>query len=416
MKFQSEFLSVIAARGYLHQSADAKALDQLMSSNKITAYIGFDCTAKSLHIGGLIQIMLLRYLQKTGHKVIVLLGGATTKVGDPSGREKTRSMLSEQDIMENKEGILRVIRKFLPESGDINVVDNAEWLCSYKYLDFLVDVGSKFSINVMLGLDSVQSRLKRDQQLSFLEFNYVLLQSYDFVELHKRYGCVLQIGGSDQWGNIVSGIELGRRMGCQQLYGITTPLLLTSSGAKMGKTATGAVWLDESMYDPYSYWQYFRNIPDQEVGKWLRYFTELPLKEIERLESLEGESINEAKKILATEATKICHGMEKACNARERAEKVFEQRAEEGLTSVTIRADLFSNTGGVPVAKLLHYTGLESSVGAGKRLIKGGGCAVNGKAVQNVDDVLHCEDFRNNGGYITIFCGKKRRLKVVLEE
>lgn len=399
----------------MHQSTDLVALDKLMSSQKITAYIGFDCTAKSLHIGGLIQIMLLRYLQKTGHKVIVLLGGATTKVGDPSGREKTRSMLSEQDIEANKEGILKVIRKFLPEGGDVRVVDNSEWLCSYRYLDFLVDVGSKFSVNVMLGLDSVQSRLNRDQQLSFLEFNYVLLQSYDFVELQRRYGCVLQIGGSDQWGNIVSGIELGRKMGCPQLYGITTPLLLTSSGAKMGKTADGAIWLDENLCDPYAYWQYFRNVPDQEVGKWLRYFTELPLEEIKSLESLAGESINEAKKILATEATGICHGVEKAQWVCERARKVFEQGAEEGLSSVTIGVDLFGNSGGILVAKLLHLTGLEPSIGAGKRLIKGGGCVVNGRVVQNVDDVLHAEDFRSNGGHITIFCGKKRRLKVVLE-
>ncbi|CAN7940058.1 unnamed protein product, partial [Ixodes pacificus] len=273
----------------------------------ITAYVGFDCTAKSLHIGSMMQIMVLRYLQKFGHRVIVLLGGATTRIGDPSGKDSSRTMLSEYEIQANKCGIAGVLEKLLPDKKLVHFVDNAEWLDKLDYIEFLREVGSKFSVNVMLGLDSVRSRLSRDQNLSFLEFNYVLLQSYDFVELHRKYGCVLQIGGSDQWGNIVSGVELGKRLGLPRLFGLTTHLLLTSSGEKMGKTAGGAVWLDETMYSPSDYWQYLRNVPDKDVGRFLRIFTELPLDEVQKLESLQGKEISEAKKILATEATKICH-------------------------------------------------------------------------------------------------------------
>ncbi|CEG20602.1 tyrosine--tRNA ligase [Anaplasma phagocytophilum] len=412
MEFNSEFLATLCARGYLHQLTDATALDSIMSSGAVTAYIGFDCTANSLHIGSLMQIMLLRYLQRFGHKPIVLLGGATTKVGDPSGKEKTRAMLSEDNISANKEGILRVIKKFLSE--DVVVVDNAEWLDNYGYLDFLREIGSKFSVNVMLGLESVKSRLSRDQQLSFLEFSYVLLQSYDFVELHKRYGCILQIGGSDQWGNIVSGIDLARKMGCPQLYGVTTPLLLNSSGAKMGKTADGAIWLDETLYSPYNYWQYFRNVPDQDVGRLLRLFTELPLSEIERLEALKGEELNEAKKILATAVTSICHGAEVALQVENQALKVFEHNDHDELRSITFSRKTLGQ--GIPISKLLHMWGLEESISAGRRLIRGGGCKINGDVVLDEEKLLNCGDFDDNGGYVAVFCGKKRRLKVVLED
>ncbi|MFV9838782.1 MAG: tyrosine--tRNA ligase [Aaplasma endosymbiont of Hyalomma asiaticum] len=410
--FESEFLATLAARGYLQQLTDAKALDDAMSSGEVVAYIGFDCTAVSLHIGSLMQMMVLRYLQKAGHKPIVLLGGATTKIGDPSGREKSRTILSEDKVVSNTEGILRAIRKFLPEESGVLVVNNAEWLDGYRYLDFLRDVGSKFSVNVMLGLESVKSRLSRDQQLSFLEFNYVLLQSYDFVELYKRHGCILQIGGSDQWGNIVSGIDLARRMGCPQLYGITTPLLLNSSGAKMGKTADGAVWLDETLYSPYEYWQYFRNVSDQDVGRFLRLFTELPIDEIKRLEVLRGEELNEAKKVLATEATSLCHGISAALQSARQAQKVFEHGDDSELRSIELSRKYVVK--GMTVARLLSALGVESSVSAGRRLIRGKGCRVNGEIVDDEYKELRCEDFDSNGGYVTVFCGKKRRFKVIL--
>ncbi|MDB1135504.1 tyrosine--tRNA ligase [Candidatus Anaplasma sp. TIGMIC] len=412
-EFKSEFLQTLNIRGYLHQLTDASMLDSIMRNGPVTAYIGFDCTARSLHIGSLIQIMVLRYLQRFGHKPIVLLGGATTKVGDPSGKEKARAMLTSEDIAENKTGILRVIKKFLSSQGDIQVVDNSEWLESYGYLDFLREVGSKFSVNVMLGLESVKSRLSRDQQLSFLEFNYVLLQSYDFVELHKRYGCILQIGGSDQWGNIVSGIDLARKMGCKQLYGLTTPLLLNSAGAKMGKTADGAIWLDSDLYSAYDYWQYFRNVPDKEVATLLRLFTELPISEVELLTSRPGECINEAKKILATEATRICHGSIAAQQAELQAKSVFEHGDDDELQRVSVQRDLL--TDGVTFAKLLHMAGLEESISAGRRLIAGGGCKVNGVTMQDEKATVDAADFDKNGGYITVFCGKKRRAKIVLE-
>lgn len=413
-EFRSEFLATLSARGYLQHLTDAKALDDIMCSGKVTAYIGFDCTAASLHVGSLVQIMLLRYLQKTGHKPVVLLGGATTRIGDPSGREKARTILSEDKIASNAEGILRAIKKFLPEGDSVLVVDNAEWLNRYSYLDFLKEVGSKFSVNVMLGLESVKSRLSRDQQLSFLEFNYVLLQSYDFVELNRKYGCILQIGGSDQWGNIVSGIDLARKMGCPQLYGVTTPLLLNSSGAKMGKTADGAVWLDETLYSPYEYWQYFRNVSDQDVGRFLRLFTELPIDEIRRLEMLKGEELNAAKKILATEATSLCHGVSAALQSAKQAQKIFEHGDDSGLQSIELSREQVQD--GISVARLLWISGVESSVSAGRRLIKGGGCRVNSVVVSDENKELRFEDFDSNGGYATVFCGKKRRFKVILRD
>ncbi|MCU7612369.1 tyrosine--tRNA ligase [Anaplasma capra] len=413
MGFKSEFLNTLQVRGYLRQCTDALALDELMKSQSITAYIGFDCTAKSLHIGSLMQIMVMRYLQKYGHRVAVLLGSGTTKIGDPSGKDKTRTMLSEEEIATNKAGILGTISKFLCQDNSVIVADNAEWLSEMRYLEFLREIGSKFSVNAMLGLDSVRSRLDRDQNLSFLEFNYVLLQSYDFIELHRRHRCVLQIGGADQWGNIVNGIDLGRKLGLPQLYGLTTHLLLTSTGEKMGKTADGAVWLDASMFDPSSYWQYFRNVPDTEVGLLLRLFTELPMSRIVELEHLRGEEINEAKKILATEATGICHGRDAALVAANSAMEVFEREDDGGLARFPLSRQFLNQ--GISIAKLLQLAGLEESISAGKRLIKGRGCKINGVTIEDADRTLTHEDFECNGGYITVFCGKKRRLKVVVE-
>ncbi|MGN7678589.1 MAG: tyrosine--tRNA ligase [Anaplasma sp.] len=412
MEFKSEFLTVLQERGYLHQCTDASGLDNLMAIGPITAYIGFDCTARSLHIGSLMQIMVMRYLQKFGHRVVVLLGGGTTKIGDPSGRDKARTMLSEESIAANKTGIISTISKFLHPSENVLIVDNDEWLREVRYLEFLREIGSKFSINAMLTLDSVKGRLDREQSMSFLEFNYVLLQSYDFVELYRRYGCVLQIGGSDQWGNIVNGTELGRKCGTAQLYGLTTPLLLTSTGEKMGKTADGAVWLDATMFDPESYWQYFRNVPDTEVGQLLRLLTELPLDDVQRLESLKGEEMNEAKKILATEATSICHGEEIAHAAARSALQVFERHDDAGLPDFSLSRQHVDQ--GVSVAKLLQLSGLEDSISAGRRLIKGRGCKINGAIIEDADRMLSHADFVDNGGYITVFCGKKRRIKVTL--
>ena len=317
-------------------------LDHMAKSGELIAYIGFDCTAPSLHAGSLVQIMLLRWLQKTGGKPIALMGGGTTRVGDPSGKDASRQLLPLETIAANQDGIKRVFSRFLSFGDgkhDAIMQDNADWLASLNYIDFLRDAGRHFSVNRMLSMDSVKLRLERDQELSFLEFNYMCLQAYDFVELSKRHGCVLQMGGSDQWGNIVTGIDLGRRMGTRQLYGLTSPLLTTASGAKMGKTAQGAIWLDESLLPVFEYWQYWRNCEDRDTGRFLKLFTELPLDEIARLEALGGAEINEAKKILATEATAMVHGREAAQQAAETAQKTFEEDAiAENLPSVEIGA------------------------------------------------------------------------------
>src|ERR1700688_1703488 len=320
---KSDFLCALADRGYIHQQTDAAGLDQRALSGIITAYIGFDATADSLHVGSLVQIMLLRRLQQTGHRPIVLMGGGTTKVGDPSGRDETRQLLTDQQINANIAGIREIFGHFLrfddSPSGAV-MVNNDEWLSSQQYIPFLRDIGRHFSINRMLTMDSVKLRLEREQPLTFLEFNYMILQGYDFVELHQRYDCILQMGGSDQWGNILQGVELGRRVREQELFGLTSPLITTSSGAKMGKTASGAVWLSDKRLSAYDYWQVWRNTDDGDVGRFLRMFTEIPLAEIRRLEQLEGADINEAKKILATEATRLCHGDAAAREATDTAE------------------------------------------------------------------------------------------------
>src|SRR5271165_6116488 len=325
--YKSDFLNVLATRGFIHQISEPEAFDALARSSTITGYIGFDCTAPSLHVGSLLPIMLLYWLQQTGHRPIALMGGGTTRVGDPSGKDQSRRLLSDDDINENLKGIRAIFSRFLrfgdtpgktsrhDASNDAIMANNADWLNSLNYIDFLRDVGRHFSINRMLTFDSVKLRLERQQELSFLEFNYMILQAYDFVELYKRERCVLQMGGSDQWGNIVSGIDLGRRMANAQLFALTTPLLTTSSGAKMGKTAAGAVWLNADMVSPYDYWQYWRNTEDADVARFLKLFTVLPLPEIERLAALHGAEINEAKKVLATAATALVHGQAAADEA-----------------------------------------------------------------------------------------------------
>lgn len=412
---KSDFLSVLTERGFLHQCSDLAGLDVKARSGELAGYIGFDCTAPSLHAGSLLQIMLLRWLQKTGGKPIALMGGGTTRVGDPSGKDSTRQLLSLATIAANKEGIKKVFTKFLTFGEgkyDAIMPDNADWLTGLKYIDFLRDVGRHFSVNRMLSMESVKLRLERDQELSFLEFNYMCLQAYDFVELFKRYGCVLQMGGSDQWGNIIAGINLGRRMGTSQLYGLTSPLLTTSSGAKMGKTAQGAIWLDESMLPVFEYWQYWRNCEDSDTGRFLRLFTELPLDEIARLDALRGEEINEAKKILATEATAMVHGRDAALKAADAARKTFEDGGlAESLPGIQIPAAEIET--GLGVLAAFVKAGLVTSTSEARRQIKGGGLKVNDQTVKDERALIGSGDVVE--GVIKLSLGKKRHvlLKVI---
>jgi tyrosyl-tRNA synthetase len=382
-QFQSDFLRTFAARGAYYDCSAPAELDALFSKERVTAYIGFDCTADSLHVGNLVQLMTLRRLQQAGHKPILLMGGGTTKVGDPSGKDETRQLLTNDQIEANKQSILASIQhllKFGNGPGDAILVDNAEWLDRLEYISFLREVGRHFSVNRMLTMDSVKLRLERDQPLSFLEFNYSIMQAYDFVELHKRYGCKLQSSGSDQWGNIVSGIELGRRMESAQLFGLTTPLITTASGAKMGKTAAGAVWLKAGRVSPYDYWQFWRNTEDGDVGRFLRLFTDLPEAEIARLEKLQGAELNEAKKVLATEATAILHGREAAEKAKEAAAAMFERG----------RA-----TGDLPVKSIVIEPGENSSNVA--ILIASGFATSNSDARRKIDQ----KAFRINNQFVT---------------
>src|SRR5580704_15170091 len=350
MSHKSEFLTTLKERGFIHQCSDFEGLDALAHKGEAVGYIGFDCTAVSLHIGSLIQIMMLYWLQATGNRAIALMGGGTTRVGDPSGKDESRKLLSIEEIEANKEGIRRVFSRFLrfgDGKSDAVMVDNADWLTKLNYIEFLRDVGRHFSVNRMLAMDSVKLRLERDQEMSFIEFNYMCLQAYDFVELSRRVGCNLQMGGSDQWGNIVTGVDLGRRMGTHQLYALTTPLLTTASGAKMGKTAKGAVWLNADQFSPYDFWQYWRNTEDADVAKFLKLFTTLPLGEIERLAALQGAEINQAKKALADAATALLHGAEAARVAAETARQTFEEGAIAGnLPTVEIpRGELEAGAG-----------------------------------------------------------------------
>jgi tyrosyl-tRNA synthetase len=406
---KSDLLHELTTRGYIHQCTDEAELDTLARTETITGYIGFDCTAPSLHVGNLVSIMLLRKLQQTGHRPIVLIGGGTTKVGDPSGKDESRKLLTEAEIGANIAGIESVFSKFLTFGhGDTEalMVNNADWLDQLNYIDFLRDYGRHFSVNRMLSYDSVKLRLDREQPLSFIEFNYMVLQAYDFVELYLREGCRLQMGGSDQWGNIVSGIELGRRTESVELFGLTSQLLTTASGAKMGKTAAGAVWLNPDMLSPYDYWQYWRNTEDADVPRFLKLFTEMPLPEIGKLAALEGAELNEAKKILAIEATALVHGRDAADRAAETARETFEQgRIAANLPSIEIaRADLEKGLGVLNASVL---AGFVKSTGEARRQVKGGGIKVNDEAVTNERQVLTLSDLTEDG-VIKLSLGKKR--------
>ena len=410
--YKSDFLRVLSERGYIHQISDVAGLDALATKQEVVCYIGYDCTAPSLHVGHLISIMMLHWLQQTGNKPITLMGGGTTRVGDPSGRDETRKILSYEEIDKNKDSIKGTFSKFLTfgsGKSDAVMADNAEWLTALNYIEMLRDVGRHFSINRMLTMDSVKLRLDRDQELSFIEFNYMILQSYDFVELARRYGCNLQMGGSDQWGNIVNGIDLGRRMGTHQLYALTCPLLTTASGAKMGKTAAGAVWLNADMLSPYEYWQYWRNTEDGDVERFLKLFTTMPLVEISRLAALKGQEINEAKKVLATEATALLHGRAAAEQASQTAQKTFEEGAvAENLPTVEVsRAELEKGLGVLTV--FAEKTGLVASNGEARRQIKGGGLKVNDAAVADEKLTLSLKDLTPEG-VIKLSLGRKKHV------
>jgi tyrosyl-tRNA synthetase len=409
--YKSDFLNVLAARGFIHQVSEPEALDALAQSSAMTAYIGFDCTAPSLHVGSLLPIMMLYWLQQTGHRPIALMGGGTTRVGDPSGKDESRRLLTDDAINENLKGIRTVFDKFLKfenSGGNAVMANNADWLNTLNYIDFLRDIGRHFSINRMLAFDSVKLRLERQQELSFLEFNYMILQAYDFVELHRRYGCVLQMGGSDQWGNIVNGIDLGRRLHNAQLFALTSPLITTSSGAKMGKTAAGAVWLNAGLVSPYDYWQYWRNTEDADVGRFLKLFTVLPLEEIERLGALKGAEINEAKKILATEATTLVHGRAAAEQAAQTARKTFEEGtlAESLPTEEVARTSLEKGLSVLDAYVLLH---LATSKGEARRQIRNGGLRVNDVVVTDENMMLTQKDLTPEG-VIKLSLGRKRHV------
>jgi tyrosyl-tRNA synthetase len=410
--YKSDFLNILAERGFIHQVSEPDVLDARAMAGTITAYIGFDCTAASLHVGSLLPIMMLYWLQQTGHKAIALMGGGTTRVGDPSGKDESRRILTDEQIEQNLTGIRAIFSKFLKfEGAGSNAVmaNNADWLNKLNYIDFLRDVGKHFSVNRMLAFDSVKMRLERQQELSFLEFNYMVLQAYDFVELNKRTGCILQMGGSDQWGNIVSGIDLGRRMMNAQLFALTSPLITTSSGAKMGKTAAGAVWLDANLVSPYDYWQYWRNTEDGDVARFLKLFTILPLDEIARLGALKGEAINEAKKVLATEATAMVHGRAAAEQAGETSRKTFEEGSFAGaLPTVEIaRAELERGLG--VLTAFAEKTGLVSSNGDARRQVKAGGLKVNDATVADDKMTLTVKDLTADG-VIKLSLGKKKHV------
>ena len=407
----SDFLTILTARGFLHQCSDLAGVDAKARSGELTAYVGYDCTGPSLHVGHLMSIMMLHWLQATGGKPIVLMGSGTTQVGDPSGKDETRKVLSLEQIEANKTSLKDTFSRFLSFGegrADAIMTDNADWLTRLNYIEFLRDVGRHFSVNRMLSMDSVKLRLERDQELSFLEFNYMCLQAYDFVELHRRHGCTLQMGGSDQWGNIITGVDLGRRMGTGQLYAITCPLITTASGAKMGKTASGAVWLKADMKSPYDYWQFWRNTEDADVGRFLKLFTLLGLDEIARLDALGGAEINEAKKVLATEATALLHGCEAAELASEAARKTFEEGTLSGdLPTVSIEAQEFA--GGIGMLAAFVRAGLVASTGEARRQIKGGGLKVNDVVVSDERGTLSTADL-GASGVVKLSLGRKKHV------
>jgi tyrosyl-tRNA synthetase len=409
--YKSDFLNILAERGFIHQVSEADALDALAKSGSIAGYIGFDCTAASLHVGSLLPIMMLYWMQQTGHKPIALMGGGTTRVGDPSGKDESRRILSEEAIEQNLKGIRAIFAKFLKfegSGGNAVMANNADWLNKLNYIDFLRDVGRHFSVNRMLSFDSVKMRLDRQQELSFLEFNYMVLQAYDFVELYKREKCILQMGGSDQWGNIVNGIDLGRRMLNVQLFALTSPLITTSSGAKMGKTATGAIWLNPDILAPYDYWQYWRNTEDGDVARFLKLFTVLPLDEIARLAALKEQEINEAKKVLATEATTLVHGRAVAEQAAETARKTFEEGAlAETLPTVSVPRKHIE--AGFGVLNAFVAAGLAASNGEVRRAIANNAIAVNDKRITSDKHVIGEKDLSPEG-VIKLSLGRKRHV------
>ena len=413
MAYSSELIRTFVDRGYVHQITNDVGLDERACEQIIPAYIGFDCTADSLHVGSLVQIMMLRVMQRTGHKPIVLMGGGTTKVGDPSGKDAARPLLSDQDIENNKQGIRQGFEQYLTFGDgptDAIMVDNAEWLDNLAYIRFLRDYGPHFSVNRMLGMESVKLRLEREQPLSFLEFNYAILQAYDFMELRRRYGCLLQMGGSDQWGNIVTGIDLTRRVDAQEVFGLTSPLITTASGAKMGKTADGAIWLNEDRLPAFDFWQFWRNTEDADVARFLALFTELPMDEVNRLSTLEGAEINEAKIILANETTTLCHGAKAAAAAMQTAQQTFAgSGVSEGLPQETIDAGEVESLGMIAA---LVKVGFAKSNGEARRLIRGGGARLNDTPVTDEDFQLGAGDFIDSRAKIS--AGKKRHALLVI--
>ena len=409
--YKSDFLNVLASRGFIHQVSEPEALDALARSSTITAYIGFDCTAPSLHVGSLLPIMMLYWLQQTGHCPIALMGGGTTRVGDPSGKDESRRLLTDELISENLKGIRAVFAKFLKfesDGGNAIMANNADWLNTLNYIDFLRDIGRYFSVNRMLAFDSVKLRLERQQELSFLEFNYMILQAYDFVELYRRHGCVLQMGGSDQWGNIISGIDLGRRLHNAQLFALTSPLITTSSGAKMGKTAAGAVWLNPDQVSPYEYWQYWRNTEDADVARFLKLFTVLPLKEIDRLAAFQGGEINEAKKALATEATSLVHGRAAAEEAAATARATFEEGGL-GANLPTVEVPRAELKAGISVLSAFVRAGLAASNGEVRRAIANNAIMVNDARVTSEKAMIGEADVTADG-VVKLSLGRKRHV------
>ena len=415
-EYTSSFLRVMSERNFIHQVTDWKSLDALLSEKNMVAYIGFDCTADSLHVGSLVQIMMLRYFQKCGHRPIVLMGGGTTKVGDPSGKDDARQLLSDNEIEKNKQGIKAVFEKYLNFGvgpSDAIMCDNDEWLSGLEYVQFLRDYGRHFSVNRMLSFDSVKLRLDREQPLSFLEFNYMILQAYDFLELSRRFDCSLQMGGSDQWGNIVNGVELARRIDQKSVFGLTTPLVTTASGAKMGKSAQGAIWLNSDRLSPYDFWQYWRNTEDEDVDRFLKLFTELPLDEIARLSALKGNELNEAKKILAHEVTQLCHGRDAANSVAESARKTFEEGSiGQDLPFIIINKNDLED--GVWVIEAMRKLALIQSNGEGRRLIANGGVRVNDTVISDPEKQLNVSDITISG-MIKLSAGKKRHALVKLQ-
>jgi tyrosyl-tRNA synthetase len=406
----SEFLQEATERGFVFQCTDTEGLDAALRAGTVTAYIGFDCTADSLHVGSLVQIMILRLLQRHGHRPLVLMGGGTTRIGDPSGKDETRQLLTDQQIAANMAGIRRCFDPFLhfgDGPSDALTANNDDWLSALGYIPLLREVGTHFTVNRMLSFDSVRIRLDREHPLTFLEFNYMILQSYDFRELNRRHGVALQIGGSDQWGNIVCGIELTRRTDNRTVYGLTTPLIATASGVKMGKTAQGAVWLTRDRLSPYEYWQFWRNTEDEDVGRFMRLFTDLPLPEIARLAALGGAELNEAKKVLATEATRLAHGAAAAADAAETARLAFEE-GEAADTLPTIEIPSTTLDAGISANQALHMAGLVVSNSEGRRLIQGGGARVNNVPIMSETQAITPKDLRN--GVIKLSAGRKRHV------